>query len=141
MYTTSLGQATINTAEETYSPINMDANNSWVPEAVPQLTVDMYYQDDFIFVVSTVAGVQASDLDIVIEGGVLYLKGIRRQPYVESEVDIELNECFWGEFARDLVLPDSANVDEIDANLSNGILIIKIPITRPKTRKVQIRVN
>jgi HSP20 family protein len=144
MYATQFGATTLTMDDETISstnPISFDPNASWIPEAVPQLTVDMYYRGDFIYVVSTVAGVLASDLDIAFENNVLNIKGIRRKPYNDTDVELELNECFWGGFARELTLPETANIEEIDANLTNGILTIKIPISRPKTKKIQIKVN
>jgi HSP20 family protein len=141
MYQNKFGSSTLTLDEENEATMNFDPNASWIPEAIPQLTVDMYYRGDFIYIVSTAAGVQASDLDITFENGVLYVKGVRRKPYPDDEVELELSECFWGGFARDIILPDTANVEEIDANLTNGILTIKIPITRPKAKKIQIKVS
>jgi HSP20 family protein len=141
MYTTTYGTTSTLTEEENANAISFDPNNTWMPEAIPQLTIDMYYKGDFIYVVSTVAGVQPADLDLVIETGVLYIKGVRRKPYNETEVNCEVSECFWGEFMREIALQEQANVEAIEANLTNGILTIKIPILRPKTKKIQIRVT
>ncbi|MBC7406221.1 MAG: Hsp20/alpha crystallin family protein [Candidatus Parcubacteria bacterium] len=141
MYATQFGSSALVTEEDRDNNISFDSNSSWMPEAVPQLTVDMYYRGDFIYIVSTVAGVQASDLDIAVESGVLFIKGVRRKPYKDSEVNTELSECFWGEFMRELPLPDNVNVDTIEANLNNGILIVKIPVLKVKAKKIQIRVS
>lgn len=115
-------------------------DSSWTPEAIPQLTIDMYHKNDFIYVVSTVAGVRPEDLDISVDGNILYIKGVRRKPYNESEVHTEINECFWGEFMREIVLQDTANIEAIDANLNNGILTVKIPVIRNRAKKIQIKV-
>ncbi len=141
MYTTQFGSSALVTDDNRDNDLGYNSDSSWVPDSVPQLTVDMYYRGDFIYIVSTVAGMQASDLDIAVESGVLFIKGIRRKPYKDAEVSTELSECFWGEFTRELQLPDNVNVDTIEANLNNGILIIKIPVLKLKAKKIQIRVS
>jgi HSP20 family protein len=109
-------------------PAPADTKNEWKPEEVPQLTVDVYRKNDVIFVVSTVAGVESKDLDISIENNTLSIKGIRRKPYEESDGVVLLEECFWGEFYRELTINENLDVDRIKANLQQGILTIEIPI-------------
>jgi HSP20 family protein len=120
--------------------LNANANNSWKPEEVPQLTVDVYRQGDVIFVVSTVAGVNPKDLDISIENNTLSIKGIRRKPYDEAQATVLLEECFWGEFYRELTINENLDVEKIKANLNQGVLIIEIPILKMATQK-KIAVN
>lgn len=121
------------TAVETHS-------DEWMPENIPQLTVDMYRKNNSIFVVSTVAGVNEEDLDIQVENNTLYIKGIRKTPYTEGEVVMELAECFWGEFYREIPLTETVNVDEVEAILSsNGILTISIPVLMMTSKKISIK--
>jgi HSP20 family protein len=112
----------------------------WIPESIPQLTVDMYRKNNIIFVVSTVAGVSEEDLDINVENNTLYIKGIRKTPYNPSEIQIELAECFWGEFYREIPLTETVNVDDVQAVLtSSGILTIEIPVLVMSSKKVSIK--
>ena len=115
---------------------NTDA--SWTPEPVPQLTVDVYRKDDIIFVVSTVAGVSGEDLDVSIDNNVLSIKGIRRKPYADDDCDLLLNECFWGEFYRELTINEKIDISKINADLNAGILVIQIPIDKMLTRKISV---
>jgi len=112
--------------------------NTWTPEPVPQLTVDVYRRDDIIYVVSTVAGVTNEDLDVSIDNNVLSIKGIRRKPYVDSDCDLLLNECFWGEFYRELTINEKIDISKIKADLNDGILVIEIPIDKMLTRKISV---
>ena len=112
--------------------------NSWTPEPVPQLTVDVYRRDDIIYVVSTVAGVTNEDLDVSIDNNVLSIKGIRRKPYTDSDCDLLLNECFWGEFYRELTINEKIDISKIKADLNAGILVIEIPIDKMLTRKISV---
>jgi len=114
-------------------------SNNWQPEEVPQLTVDVYRQNDTIFVVSTVAGVNPKDLDISIENNTLSIKGIRQKPYSNQTTTVLLEECFWGEFYRELTINENLDVEKIKANLSQGILIVEIPILKmTKQKKISV---
>lgn len=126
------------TAEQA-SSLGLDPNATWMPETIPQLTVDLFRKGDMIYVVSTIAGVAVNDLDVGYENNVLSIKGIRRRPYGENEVDSELSECFWGDFYRDIPITETINSDKIEAALSNGILTIQIPIIRATPKKITVK--
>ncbi|MBT3726591.1 Hsp20/alpha crystallin family protein [bacterium] len=36
------------------------------------------------------------------------------------------NECFWGNFERNIILPENLDFDSIKASLENNLLIITI---------------
>ena len=112
--------------------INQSTTNSstWKPEEVPQLTVDVYRKGDSIFVVSTVAGISHSDLDISIENNTLSIKGFRNKPYETVEIETLLEECVWGEFFREITINENLDVSKIKAILKDGILSIEIPILK-----------
>ena len=105
-------------------------NITWKPEEVPQLTVDVYRRGESIFIVSTVAGVNHTDLDITIENNTLSIKGFRKKPYNTTDAEILLEECVWGEFYRELTINENLDVNKIKANISQGILTIEIPILK-----------
>jgi HSP20 family protein len=118
------------TTEQTFTEteITSAASVSWKPEEVPQLTVDVYRQDNVIFVVSTVAGVNPKDLDISIENNTLSIKGVRRKPYKEELSTMLLEECFWGEFYRELTINEHIDVEGIKATINQGILVVEVPL-------------
>ncbi len=115
--------------------INTQSQSQWKPEEIPQLTVDVYRNDNSIFVVSTVAGVSPQDLDISIEENTLYIKGVRKRPYNEDPSNILLEECFWGEFYRELTINEHLDIDNIKATINNGVLTIQIPILQLVSQK------
>jgi HSP20 family protein len=127
------GQANSNqTTTTTHSSL---PSTSWTPEDIPQLTVDVYRDDDTIFVVSTVAGISPKDIDISVDNNILSIKGIRHKPYEDKKNTLLLEECFWGEFHRELTINENLNVDKIRANINQGILTIAIPILRVSNSK------
>lgn len=116
------------TTEQTFTETESTSSVSWKPEEVPQLTVDVYRQDNVIFVVSTVAGVNPKDLDISIENNTLSIKGVRRKPYKEELSTMLLEECFWGEFYRELTINEHIDVEGIKATINQGILVVEVPL-------------
>ncbi len=112
---------------------------TWQPEEVPQLTVDVYRQENTIYIVSTVAGVSPKDLDISIENNTLSIKGLRKKPYSE-ESNVLLEECFWGEFYRELTINENIDVEGIKATINHGILVIEVPLLQiTPHRKIQVQ--
>jgi HSP20 family protein len=107
-----------------------NTNVTWKPEEVPQLTVDVYRKGESIFVVSTVAGVNHTDLDITIENNTLSIKGFRKKPYDTAEGEVLLEECVWGEFYRELTINENLDVNKIKASITQGILTIEVPILK-----------
>ena len=112
------------------SSVPSSNNVTWKPEEVPQLTVDVYRKGESIFVVSTVAGVNHTDLDITIENNTLSIKGFRKKPYDTTEGEVLLEECVWGEFYRELTINENLDVNKIKASINQGILMIEVPILK-----------
>jgi HSP20 family protein len=55
-----------------------------------------------------------------------------------NEEDVEnyfLQECYWGEFSRSLVLPVPVKEDEIEAMLKDGVLTISFAKMKQDTIK------
>jgi HSP20 family protein len=127
----------LNDKNVTNPQVNTD--DGWKPDEVPQLTVDVYKEGEVIFLISTVAGVQPADLDVSVEGTTVIIKGTRKPPYPSSS-KVLLSECFWGEFQRELDLNENLDVDNIKAALKQGILTVEIPIIK-LTNSKQIKVD
>ena len=126
--------------------VSMDNNNTtnstWKPDEVPQLTVDVYRKDQTIYVVSTVAGVNHKDLDIMIENNTLTIKGFRKRPYETAGNEVLLEECVWGEFYRELTINENLDVAGIKAKINLGILSIEIPILKiVANRRIEVELQ
>ncbi|MBD3207932.1 MAG: Hsp20 family protein [Candidatus Nealsonbacteria bacterium] len=123
--------------EETIK-VRKESKQEW-PEAEGQLAVDVYQTDDELVIQSAIAGVEPKDLDITIEGDLITIKGKRTKPSDEKG-DYFYQECYWGEFSRQIILPVEVDPGRINAVLKEGILVIRIPkIMREGKMKVQVQ--
>lgn len=130
----------MNPNDDSLSSLN-STNTTWTPEEVPQLTVDVYRKEDYIYIISTVAGVSPKDLDISIDNNVLSIRGIRRKPYDDKNCDVLLSECFFGEFSRELTINEKIIIEGISAKIKDGILTIIIPIQKVLSRKINVELG
>jgi len=104
-----------------------------------QLTIDVYQTENELVIQSAIAGVKPENLDISIERDVLIVKGIRQKPFEETG-DYFTQECYWGPFSREVILPVEVDPGRVEATMKEGILTIRIPkILRERKRKINVR--
>lgn len=127
--------------EPTPQPV-ADDNDEW-DEGEPvagQLAVDVYETREKLVVKGRVAGVNKSDLDVSISDNTLTIKGTLSAGNEEGVENYFLQECYWGEFSRSLVLPVPVKEDEIEAMLKDGVLTISFSKLKQDTiKKIEIQ--
>jgi HSP20 family protein len=83
--------------------------------------------------------VDAESLDISIEKDLLIIRGERRNPAKESQKNYFVQECFFGPFSREVILPREIDPGHTKAAMEDGILTIRMPkVERDKKRKIVI---
>lgn len=111
-------------------------NDDWLDkEKIGQLTVDLYQTDKEIIIQSAIAGVEPEDLDITIEDDLVIIKGKREKKITQEKKDYFYEECHWGQFYREIILPVEADSSRATASMEQGVLTIKIPKTGTETKK------
>jgi len=112
-----------------------------VPEeaAEGELAVDVFQKPNEIVVKAMVAGVKPEDLDVALTREMVTIKGRREREKHGAADEYAYRELYWGTFARSLVLPEEVDVDTAEANVQNGLLIIRLPkIDKRRTQKLKI---
>ncbi|XVF24793.1 hypothetical protein REPUB_Repub13aG0158200 [Reevesia pubescens] len=84
-----------------------------------------------------VPGLTKEDVKITLDDGVLTIKGEHKEEEEEGSDDEHWSARSYGYYNRSLVLPDDAKVDEIKAELKDGVLSIIIPRTEPPKKDVK----
>lgn len=106
-----------------------------------QLSVDVYQTDDGFCVQSPIAGVEASNISIVVENEMLVIKGERQEPEPDKDKEFFYQECYWGPFSRQIILPEDVDVQNIKAGLKKGVLSVKIPRIKLANKQIKVEVE
>ncbi len=121
----------------------MDNNkelNELSEEMEGQLTVDVYQTPDEIIVESTIAGVNADEIDLNVTSEMVTIRGERKRENRVEEGDYFYQECFWGRFSRSIILPQEIDPEKTHSVVKKGILTIHLPkLNRSKGKKIKIR--
>jgi HSP20 family protein len=124
-----LDRAVSETAEDPSS-----ASVSWIPH------VDIREEAERFVVVADLPGVEAKDISVTAEKGVLTVRGERRSEKKSTADGYERVERATGTFLRRFTLPESAEAEAIKATHVNGVLEISIP-KRPQEQPRRISVQ
>jgi HSP20 family protein len=114
---------------------------NWDEEEVVagQLAVDVYETKEKLVVKGRVAGVNKSELDVSISDNTLTVRGTLNAGEEDGVENYFLQECYWGEFSRSLVLPVPVKEEEIEAVLKDGVLTISFAKVKQDTvKKIQV---
>lgn len=84
-----------------------------------------------------VPGLSKEDLKITIADGYLMIRGQHKEEQEDSSDDDEWYAGIYGYYNTSLLLPEDAKVEEIRAELKDGILTLTIPRSEIKKKDVK----
>ncbi len=109
------------------------------PQTEGELAIDVYETENDIIIESTIGGIQAEDLDISVEGDLVTIRGSREKTTREENKKYFYQECYWGSFARQVILPEEVDGSRAKASMKNGVLTLVMPkLHRKKKRKIAV---
>jgi len=126
-------------AEEKETPLakSLEAKDKEWFEPEGQLAVDVYQTENDIIIQAAIAGVRPEDLNITVENDVLTIRGKREAQFKEEKKNYFYQECYWGRFSREIILPVEVDASRTKATMKENVLTVKIPkIEREKKRKI-----
>jgi HSP20 family protein len=107
-----------------------------------QLTVDVYQTPSEIVVESAIAGVKPDDIDINVTPDSIVIRGSREREKEADNEDYLYQECYWGRFARSIILPQEVDPENAEVTFKNGILTVRLPkANKKKSRKLRVKVD
>jgi len=104
--------------------------------------VDIAENENEVQVKAELPGLSEKEVEVSLAGGVLVLKGEKKQETQEKRGDRQYRECTYGSFHREIQLPCEVQDDKAEAAFKNGLLTIRIPKTaeaKRKTHKIQVK--
>ena len=108
----------------------------WVP------SLDVSETKENVVVKAEVPGMAGKDIDISLSGGVLTIKGEKKQEKEEKDENYHFTERIYGAFSRSVQLPQEVQTDKVTASYKNGVLTITLPKSEEaKAKEVKIKVQ
>lgn len=109
---------------------------SWAP------AIDVKEEESRFLIHADVPGVDADDLEITMEDGILSVQGHRQTSTESDDNGWHRVERVSGRFHRRLALPDTADAEGIKAEYNNGVLEIEVPKqTKSLPRRIKVKAN
>jgi HSP20 family protein len=107
---------------------------AWAP------ALDISERKDAYLVTIELPGVEADDVEITFEDGLLTIQGERQFAHDSSEQHFHRVERRYGTFRRSITLPAHVMADGIEATADNGVLQIVVPKMEEVTpKRIQVR--
>ena len=97
------------------------------------------YRDDSTFVIHLdLPGIDPDSIDLTVERSVLTVHAERKRP-ADDEAERVVGERTYGVFSRQMFLGDTLDVDALEADYTDGVLTIRIPVAeQAKPRRIEI---
>jgi HSP20 family molecular chaperone IbpA len=115
-----------------------------------QLKVDIYQTPGAILIYSQIAGASIHDFSVMIEGDgdIVTIKGQRTKPNgdvmpvpgADTKEHI-LEECSWGKFYRQIILPAEVDAAKTEAKMREGVLVLLLPLKESSSKGIRINVT
>jgi len=103
--------------------------------------INVWEGGDCLYAEAEVPGVARENLDILVVGNELTVKGRRSEPE-GKEVSYHRRERGTGEFSRTLTLPVEIKADSVEAALKDGVLTLKLPkADEARPRKITVKAS
>ena len=103
-----------------WSDASPGEETNWAP------AVDIRETEKSFVITADLPGVNAQDLEITSDKGVLTIRGTRAAEAEEPNRYRRVERAY-GKFARRFTLPETAKIDAIAAKTANGVLTVTIP--------------
>lgn len=107
------------------------------------MPMDIYEHDNAVFVRALVPGISPDDLEVNLDDNVLTIRGESKSEWEsESDAKVYRRETRSGRFVRSIRLPEGLNHEEIDAEVDNGVVTVRIPNldhVASKNRRIPLR--
>jgi HSP20 family protein len=101
------------------------------------MPIDAWREGDRFVVEFDLPGIKSDSLDLDIERNVLTVRAER--PGLDQDREMVAAERPRGVFSRQLLFGDNLDADRIDADYTDGVLRLTIPVAeRAKPRKIEI---
>ncbi|KKS83318.1 MAG: Heat shock protein Hsp20 [Parcubacteria group bacterium GW2011_GWA2_43_11] len=120
-----------------------------LPGHALQLPVDVYQSDTEIVIYAQLAGMDMQTLDVSIggdndvvsiQGSALRPEQLMHESHASQNGDFTLEECHWGDFYRQIILPDEIDPERAEAKTKDGVLALRLPLIGKQGKGLRLNV-
>jgi HSP20 family protein len=97
--------------------------------------VELTEKDQAFEITAELPGMEASEVDVSVSGGILTIKGEKKEEKETKEKNYYFSERRYGSFQRSFELPEGVDGEKISAKLENGLLTITLPKTKEAVQR------
>jgi len=101
--------------------------------------VEVSETDKEIRVTAEVPGLEDKDVEVLLDGDVLTVRGEKKSESEDKER--QFSERLYGRFERRIALGADVEADQVQANFKNGVLTVSLPKTEQAQSKAKISIN
>ncbi|HOK41762.1 MAG TPA: Hsp20/alpha crystallin family protein [bacterium] len=119
-----------------------DDFNEIIPTHRTYPAVNMYEDNDNIYVTAEIPGVEEKDIKISATNNSLTIEGKHEQKKEEKNASYYLQERSYGSFSRTISLNKKVDINKIKAKLKNGLLTVTLPkAEEEKAKAIEVKVE
>ena len=120
-----------------------------LPGHALQLPVDVFQSDTEIVIYAQLAGMDMQTLDVSIggdndvvsiQGSALRPEQLMHESHASQNGDFTLEECHWGDFYRQIILPDEIDPERAEAKTKDGVLALRLPLIGKQGKGLRLNV-
>ncbi len=117
------------------SAFSGDVTGNFLPQ------IDLKEEDQAFVVSAELPGMDEKDVEVLLSGDALTIKGEKKQEKEERAENYHRIERRYGSFNRVVTLPAEVITDKVEATFEKGILKIKLPKAekKPEAKKIPIK--
>jgi HSP20 family protein len=98
-------------------------------------SMDIGETDKVIEITAELPGLEKKDVELNVTDNLLTIRGEKKNEREEKNKDYHLVERSYGSFSRSVELPSGVKVEDITAEIANGVLKVTVQKPAPKQAK------
>ena len=98
-------------------------------------SMDISETDKVIEITAELPGLEKKDVELNVTDNLLTIRGEKKNEREENNKDYHLVERSYGSFSRSVELPSGVKVEDITAEIANGVLKVTVQKPLPKQAK------
>jgi len=111
------------------------SSGTWFP------AIEVAEQNGQLQVHAELPGLKPEDVNVEVTNDALILRGERKSEHEQREGGVYRSERRYGEFYREIPLPEGVNPENAKAQFQNGVLEVTVPIPEQASNRRQIPIQ